>query len=152
MVQSMKCTAKTVSRITLVNPCRLPSASRLQNNTLVRPFGILVQPPSSHGSASLLNLPVAPPKYDTADVNEDGTLNGWFLGEAPGTENQDEMPGGYSKALWRRSMLVFGGLCGLFGYVWYTAPPTDAQIWAKEEVLNKEKFRAPKPKLPEFLN
>lgn len=87
-------------------------------------------PTTSHGSHG----------EEAEEYNE---MEGWFLGEKPGYKG-DELPGGTSRQLSR--VLLFGYVTMIGGTYWVinNRPETTPTIWAKEYVLNVEKYKAPK--------
>ena len=69
-------------------------------------------------------------------------MNGWFVGEAPGYKG-DLLPGSDS----RFDCALFGaGMVVLHVALWATytyKPETDPNVWAKEYVLNVERYKVP---------
>ena len=77
----------------------------------------------------------------------DQEVNGWFLGELPGYKG-DVLPGGASRfecRVYAWSMIIS---IAAFAYAYTSMPSMYPSHWAKEYVLNVEKFKAPEKALP----
>jgi hypothetical protein len=77
----------------------------------------------------------------------DQEANGWFLGEMPGYKG-DALPGGASRFECR--VFAISGIICFFAsvYAFTQGPNTVPSHWAKEYVLNVEKFKVPDKALP----
>ena len=72
----------------------------------------------------------------------DPNINGWFLGELPGYKG-DALPGGASRSHSQVAGLGIAVMTVAVMGCWWIKGPTNSQVWAKEYVLNVEKFKVP---------
>ena len=88
-------------------------------------------PPASHSSSS-----------SSSHHHDEEEANGWFGMERPGYKG-DLLPGGGSRASCRFFAWSSIGLVVAYYTLSLFTPSVDPQLWAKEWVLSKEKFRVP---------
>lgn len=81
--------------------------------------------------------------HHAEEKEEYNEMTGWFLGEKPGYKG-DKLPGGTSRQLSRLFLLGYGISLAACVYVINYKPVTSPTVWAKEYVLNVEKFKVPK--------
>lgn len=112
-----------------------------------RPLHTTTHPSASH-SATDTHPHATHPTTHTSHVNPQvakylsDDVNGWFVGEVPGYKGE-VLPGGGSRFYASTFAWLFG-LCyvGLAVAVTYKEE-RDPNVWAKEYVLNVEKYRVP---------
>ena len=75
-------------------------------------------------------------KYLSDDVN------GWFLGEVPGYRG-DYLPGGDSRFICTTFLVLMTASAVAFVMAKRYKPEPDLNVWAKEYVLNVERYKVP---------
>ena len=126
----------------------LSSSSSAPSRLLHRSASVLASTPSpppsssSHSSPSSSSHSSSSSSSASSHHGDDDDANGWFGGEAPGYKG-DELPGGGSR-LYSRCFAWSMGLCAvLYWAAMSFKEQTHPQVWAKEYVLNKERFKVP---------